>query len=330
MEKFAQLIRKHERFLLTTHVMPDGDGLGAEMALHGYLKKSGKRSIVLNASPTPEKFQLVDPKGEIQVFTPGQKLPQVEAVFVLDTSDWKMLGPLAEPIKALGVPVIFMDHHVPEIDNLDNHLIDEQYASTGELVYAFLRHLRADIDGDIALAVYVSILTDTASFRYKRTSARSHQIAAELLQKGVSPESVYQYIYARDSFAKIRLFGQVLADIRSTPDERIAWLVIPREMRDFHQATIEDTEAFVNQLTLMANVDIGIMFREDDDGRIKVSLRGRGEIPVIGIAKKFGGGGHRHAAGMKLQMSLVEAVRQVCEEATGFLAEAHPKTSKTA
>lgn len=330
MEKFAQLIRKHERFLLTTHVMPDGDGLGSEMALHGYLRKTGKRSIVMNASPTPEKFQLVDPRGEIQIFSPGQKLPAVEAVFVLDTSDWKMLGPMAEPIRALGVPVVFVDHHVPELDDLDNHLIDEQYASTGELVYAFLRHLRADIDGDIALAVYVSILTDTASFRYKRTSARSHQVAAELLQKGVSPESVYQYIYGRDSLAKIRLFGQVLADIKSSSDERIAWLIVPRDMRAFHKATVEDTEAFVNQLTLMANVDIGIMFREEDDGRIKVSLRGRGEIPVVGIAKKFGGGGHRHAAGMKLTMSLEEAVRQVCEEASSFLAETHPKKSRIA
>jgi phosphoesterase RecJ-like protein len=328
LEKLAQLIRKLDRFLITTHVFPDGDGLGAEMAMHNYLKKSGKRSTVLNLSPTPAKFQLVDPRHEIHVHTAGQPLPKVDAVIVMDTSDWKMLAHMADPVRALGVPVMFVDHHVSDIEDHDNHLIDEKYASTGELIYDFLRHLRADIDADIALAIYVSIVTDTSSFRFKRTTARSHTIAAELLQKGISPESVYQYIYARDSFAKIRLFGHVLERISASPDERMAWITIPKDIRNRYKATIEDTEAYVTQLTLMEGVEIGILFREDDDGRIKVSLRGRGEVPVIGIAKKFGGGGHRHAAGVKLSVSLDEAIRLICGEAQSFLDEFHPKTQK--
>lgn len=332
MESIANLIRQHETFLITTHVFPDGDGLGAEMALHGYLRKVGKRSFVWNASPTPEKFQLVDPRGEIHVFQDGEKLPKVDAVFVMDTSSWKMLGPLQGPIASLerrGTPVVFVDHHVPEIDRPERHLIDEQYGSTGELVYDFLRFLRADVDSEIALAIYVSIVTDTSSFRFKRTTARSHLIAAELLQKGVSPESVYQYIYARDSFAKIRLFGYVVEGIQATPDERVAWLTIPKSVRQYYKATIEDTESFVNQLTLMEHVEIGMLFREDDDGRVKLSLRGRGEVPVLGIAKKFGGGGHRHAAGAKLEMTLAEAVRQVTAEAKRFLEEFHPVSKKS-
>lgn len=325
MEKIARLLRKHSRFLLTTHVFPDGDGLGSEMALHLYLKKSGKHSIIMNSSATPAKFQIVDPKGEIQIFEEGTKLPAVDAVFVLDTNEMKMLGPMAEPVRALGVPVIFVDHHVPELDEPESHLIDEAYGSTGELVYDFLRFLRADIDSEMAIAIYVSIVTDTSSFRFKRTTARSHTIAAELLQKGVSPEAVYQYIYARDSFAKIRLFGRVLEGIKASPDERIAWLTIPRDMRHQYKATIEDTEAYVTQLTLMEGVEIGMLFREEDDGRIKVSLRGRGEVPVIGIAKKFGGGGHRHAAGIKMSCSLDEAIRLVYAEARSFLDEYAPK-----
>ncbi len=328
MEKFAQLIRKLDRFLITTHIFPDGDGLGSEMAMHFYLKKSGKKSTVLNLSPTPAKFQLVDPRNEIQLYTAGQKLPPVDAVLVMDTSDWKMLAGLADPIRALGVPIIFLDHHVSEIDDVDNHMIDEQYASTGELVYDFLRALKADIDAEMALAVYVSIVTDTSSFRFKRTTARSHTIAAELLQKGISPESVYQYIYARDSLAKIRLLGYVLEDIKTSSDERIAWLTVTREIRNQYKATIEDTEAFVGQLTLIDGIEIGMLFREDDDGRIKVSLRGKGEIPVIGIAKKFGGGGHRHAAGIKMQTTLDEAIRVVYAEARAFLDDFHPKPQK--
>ena len=306
--------------MITTHALPDGDGLGSEMAMHFYLKKIGKKSYVINSNPTPEKFQIVDPHQEIIVYDSGKALPQVDLVLVMDTNESKMLGPMEEAIRALKKPMIFVDHHVPDIEeNLDDHLIDEQYSSTGELVYSFLRHLKADIDSEIALAIYVSILTDTSSFRFKRTTARSHLIAAELLQKGVLPEEVYQQIYARDSFAKIRLFGKVLETIRTSEDGRIAWLTITKDMREHYKATIEDTEAFVNQLTLIEGVEIGLLFREEDDGRIKVSIRGNREVPVFGIAKKFGGGGHRHAAGVRLARPLDEVIRMLCDEARALL-----------
>lgn len=309
---------------MTTHINPDGDGLGSQMALHYYLKKTGKHSIVLNGSPTPEKFNLVDPRGEIQVFDQGQSLPKVDAVLVLDTSDYRMLGPMQAPLKALGVPIIFFDHHVPETDDVENHLIDEQYAATGELIYSFLRHLRADIDAEIALALYVSIVTDTGSFRFKRTSSRSHLIASELLQKGVSPERVFHEIYARDSLNKLKLFGHVMKHIKTRCEDRIAWVEVSRKDRDKYGASVEDTESYINQLSLIKGVDIALMFREEEDGRTKVSIRGTGEVAVVGIARKFGGGGHRHAAGMKMAVSMEKTIKQVLNEAEQLLAE-YPK-----
>lgn len=328
LEKFARVIRQSQRFLITTHALPDGDGLGSEIALYYYLKKMGKKVVLLNTHPTPKKFKLVDPKSEIAIYEPGAPLPSVDVVFVMDTNEFKMLGALEGPVRALGVPVIFVDHHVPDLENLEDHLIDEAYSSTGELVYNFLRYLRADIDAEMAMGIYVAIVTDTSSFRFKRTTARSHLITAELLQKGISPESVYQYIYGRDSFAKIRLFGHVLENIKTSPDERIAWLTVSNEMRQYYQATVEDTEAFVTQLTLIHGVDIGIFFREEENGTVKVSMRGNGEVPVIGIVKKFGGGGHRHAAGVRLNCTLDNAVRLIYEEARALLNELHPRGSK--
>jgi phosphoesterase RecJ-like protein len=284
----------------------------------------------VNTHATPTKFTLVDPRNEIQVHDPAKPLPKVDAVFVLDTNELKMLGRLEAAVRALDVPVIFVDHHVPHSDmDVDEHLIDEQFGSTGELVYSFLRHLRADVDAEMAMGIYVAIVTDTSSFRFKRTTGRSHMIAAELLQKGISPEQVYQHIYARDSFAKIRLFGHVLEGIKTSPDERIAWLTITKEMRQHYNATIEDTEAYVNQLTLIDGVDIGMLFREEDEGHVKVSIRGNGEIPVVGIAKKFGGGGHRHAAGVKrMETTLDEAIRLLYQEAQAVLQE-YPKKKKS-
>ncbi|MBI4403943.1 MAG: DHH family phosphoesterase [Deltaproteobacteria bacterium] len=319
LKKIAKIIRKNSSFLITTHAQPDGDGLGAQMALHFYLKKIGKQSLVINSDPTPPKFQLVDPRHEIQAYTPNMKLTPVDVVVVMDTHDWQMLGPMQPLIQSMKVPVIFIDHHVTELDEPNEHLIDEAFGSTGELVYTLLRWIKADIDTEMALALYVAIMTDTSSFRFKRTTAHSHLIASELLQKGVLPEQVYQSIYARDSISKVRLFGNVLENIQTSNHGRVAWLSVSRDTREKYQATIEDTEAFSNQLTLIAGVDIGIVFREDSESQIKVSLRGNGEIPVFGIAKKFGGGGHRHAAGMKINGTLQQAITQVCREANEVL-----------
>lgn len=321
MEKVAKIIQQHQKFLITTHSQPDGDGLGSEMALHWYLKKIGKKSVVMNTHPTPAKFHLVDPHEEIQVYRPLVRLPQVDCVFVMDTNELKMLGALEEPLRKMGVPTIFIDHHVPDLENLSEHLIDEAYGSTGELVYSFLRYLRAEVDAEMALAIYVAIVTDTGSFRFKRTTANSHRIAAELLQKGVLPEQVFSQIYARDSFAKVRLFGHVLEHVQKSDDGRIAWIIVPKELRERYQATVEDTESYVNSLSYLQGVDIGILFREEDDGRVKISLRGSSEVPVVGIAKKFGGGGHRHAAGAKLNQSLSEGVKAIVAEAQQLIAD---------
>jgi bifunctional oligoribonuclease and PAP phosphatase NrnA len=330
LKKVLEIIRKKKRFLLTTHVMPDGDGLGSEMALHRYLKSLGKDSWVINSSATPLKFELVDPKNEIRVVDATGKLPKADVVLVLDTHDPKMLGPMESLLRKLKVPILYLDHHVLDEDQVINkneyHFVDEKYGSTGELVYALLKSLKAKVDRSIALPLYVSILTDTGSFRFHRTTPTSHRVTAALLETGISPEDVYRRIYARDSFAKIRLFGHVLENVKTSEDERIAWLLITKKTRDRYNASVEDTEAFVNQLTLIEGVDVGILFREEDDGRIKVSLRGNRNIPILSVAKKFGGGGHHFAAGMRMSYSLDEAARLVCNEAKKLLKKAPLRT----
>ena len=293
--------------------------MGSEMALHLYLKKIGKSSRVLNTHATPSKFSLVDPRGEIEVYKAGSEVSPADVIFVLDTNDVNLLGALKKPLLAMKAPLIFVDHHVPEVEDLDNHLIDEQYAATGELTYEFLRHMRADIDSEIAMALYVSIVTDTGSFRFKRTTPRSHLIAAELLQKGVSPEVVFQHIFASNSIGKMKLLGELLRNIQTSSDGKVAWVTIPLELRKRYGASVEDTEAFINQVTLIEDLDVALMFREDEGGVVKVSMRGMGPVPVVGIAKKFGGGGHRHAAGMKVKMTLEDAVKKVCAEVESLL-----------
>jgi phosphoesterase RecJ-like protein len=322
LKKISDFIRKNRSFILTTHAVPDGDGLGSQVALHRTLLALGKKSTILNSHPTPAKFDLIDPQLEIRVYDGKSGLPRADGIFILDTHDCKMLGSLEAAIRATKIPVVFLDHHVPDtVGGLPKglHLIDESYGSTGELVFALLKDLKFPIDLAVALPLYVSILTDTGSFRFNRTTAHSHRVVAELLETGISPEDVYEKIYARDSFAKVRLLGHVLENVVTSEDDRVAWLTISKTMRDKFGASVEDTEAYVGHLTLLEKVDIGLLFREEDDGRIKVSFRGNRNLPILDLAKQFGGGGHRYSAGVRMDGPLEAAILRVSQAAVGYL-----------
>lgn len=312
MEATLEILRTGSRFLLTTHDLPDGDGLGSEMALHLALKQLGKTSYVLNPSETPEKFSLVDAQNEIRAYG-GEDLPTVDAVFILDTNEIEMMGSLAAPLKALGVPLVFVDHHVLDEVLPGPHFMDERYAATGEMVYALVKGLGARTEPAIALALYVAIVTDTAGFRYKRTSPESHRIASELLASGVEPEKVYRSIFARESTAKLKLLGHTLENLQTSEDGRIAWMTIHKADRKRYGATVEDTESFVGFVTLLRGVEIALLFREEDDGRVKISFRGLNNVPVVELAKRFGGGGHRFAAGARVSESLATVVTRVVD-----------------
>lgn len=311
MKSTLDILRSSNRLLVTTHDFPDGDGLGSQMALVRGLQSLGKTCHALNPGPTPEKFALVDPAQQIRIFTPGAPLPAVDAIVIVDTAELKLMGAMEAPIRAAGVPIVYVDHHTAEAPAGETHFVRETYAATGELVHALLSGLRVKLDEGMATALYVAIVTDTAGFRFKRTSPRSHRIAAQLLECGVKPETVYHQIYARESAQKMRLLGYALERLQVSPDGQIAWVTLPRAEREKFGATIEDTESFIGFLTVLQGVQIAALFREEDDGRTKVSLRGMGQTPVLEIARAAGGGGHVFAAGARVSRPMAEVAAQV-------------------
>ncbi len=313
MDNTLRSLRTLDRFLLTTHDYPDGDGLGSQVALHRALLKLGKHSVILNPGGTPEKFSIVDPEGQITVHSAAHTLPEFDAVVILDTNELKMLGSLVTPLQKQGKPFIFIDHHAPEAMPPGNHFVDERFAATGEMVFNLIQALGVELDGVMATALYVAIFTDTGGFRYRRTSALSHQIASALLSKGVEPETVHRAVFARESAAKMRLLGRTLENLELSQDGRVAWVSIPLDTRDSYGATIEDTESFIGFLTLLSGVEIAVLFREEEGNRVKVSLRGMGSRPILEIARALGGGGHRFAAGARLSGSLDSVIKKVLE-----------------
>jgi phosphoesterase RecJ-like protein len=319
-QSFKQAVLDAKRVLISTHALPDGDGLGAESALFHYLKRAKKACKVYNPDPLPKRYRFLDPKGQT-LLGPGEieAWDQFDLWIIVDTNDPRRLGPLWPELNLRAKRIIFLDHH-PEIEGTHSIqyppnasvVCDVRSSSIGEMLHRVFGELGlAKMNSDIALGLYVSVMTDTNSFRYARTTPAAHRIAGEMIENGVNPEEVYQNIYSSKELSHLHLLGRILQDTKATPSGEIAWIEMGLELRKTHKASADDTQSFLNLLLLLKDAEVVCLFREEDDGKIRVSIRSKGKIVVNRIAMELGGGGHDYAAGLALSAPLAKTVEAV-------------------
>jgi len=312
-----RIIDTFENFVLTTHVNPDGDGLGSEIALAEYLKSIGKHVTIINKSPIAYNYLFLDPFHEILVYDPHQHqslLEAAEAFFILDISDWERLREVGQFIQASPKPKICIDHHNCPYQFTDIDIIDASVSSTGELVYELLLELKAPFNKRMAEAIYTCILTDTGSFRFSNTTPRAHHIVAELIQKGVNSREIYQNVYEQNSPSKMKLLGLILQNLNFECSDRLVWFNVTQQMLAQTRAASWDTEGFADFPRSIQGVEISLMFIELERSKTKVSFRSKGKIPLNSVAMKLGGGGHEFASGALLQYPLKDCNKIVLEE----------------
>jgi phosphoesterase RecJ-like protein len=304
--------REARRFLITTHVNPDGDGLGAELGLWAYLKSRGKDVRIVNPDPLPPRYAFLEELGHYESYTPAEHeavIADRDIVVVLDISKWERLDGLGERLSRSDARTVCIDHHPFEANGMaDLYAVDLKAAATGQLVYEMIRAWNHEVDPVMATGFYVSILTDTGSFRFSNSDARAHRVAAELISLGLDPNDLYEKVYGNSSLARIRLLGEALSTLRVELEGNVILLVLSREMMDRHGALASDTEGFVDiARTVQGSEGVGLLM-ERADGKIKTSLRSKGRISVNRIATRFGGGGHELASGATLEGPLDEAI----------------------
>jgi phosphoesterase RecJ-like protein len=319
-QKFRQYLESAKRVLISTHLLPDGDGLGAEAALFHYLKRARKACRVYNPDPLPKRYRFLDPKGTFLLGPNEVELWDTCDLWVIvDTNDPRRLGKLWQELSLRSKKIVFLDHH-PEIEGTDAftyppHAMmvqDIEASSIGEMLYHLFGELDlAKINKDIALGLYVSVMTDTNSFRYARTTPLAHQIAAEMIELEVNPEEVYQAIYSSKDLSHLQLLGYVLQNVNVAAGGKIAWVEMGLELRKKHHASADDTQSFLNPLLLLKDAEVVCLFREEDDGTVRVSMKSKGRIPINRVAMELGGGGHEFASGMAIATPLDKAVEGV-------------------
>jgi phosphoesterase RecJ-like protein len=301
------------RVALTTHVNADGDGCGSVLALWHLLTAQGVRAAITNPTPFPERYQFLLEGAERADKTAAavKHLERADAIVVLDISDVGRLGHLGRVIDNSTAPVICVDHH-SSAGTLPAgpRLVDDTACATGELIYDIAQSCGWKMSSAAARGLYVAIMTDTGGFRFSNTTPRALRVAAYLLAKGVDPEEMYRRVYASESEGRIRLIAEVLETLVVELDRGLAWVTVPRGALERHGLSPDDLEGVVEFPRSVRGVRLALLFRSLANGRVKVSFRSKGDVDAAQLAERFGGGGHRKAAGASVagQMSEVQEV----------------------
>lgn len=311
---FGDLVRTHQRFLLTTHVRPDPDGLGSQLALADVLEGMGRQVQMVIASDWPPRYNFLDPERRIQRYTPpGIAHQQVEVIVVLDTGTWNQLGNFGDFMKASAAKKIVIDHHVSQDDLGAIHLKDTGAEATGRLVFEAAQALGQTLSKRAASCLFAALATDTGWFRHKNTTAATFALAEKLTQAGADPNYLYDEIYEQNTVARINLLGLVLQRLQVIEGGKIAFSEVFKDDYGKTGAIPQDTEDAVGYTRSIAGAEVGLLFLEQPAGGIKISFRSRSKVDVAKIAESFSGGGHRLASGATLHTSMAEAQKRVLD-----------------
>lgn len=322
-KKLIEILLHHSRFVLTTHVNPDGDGLGSELALAYFLGKLGKQATIINHSVTPDFFEFLDPESSIQKFVPqkhAQVVRDTEVIIILDTNQPARLRSLEKSVVESPALRVVIDHHLDPHPFAHHFLIDEDATSTGEIIYKLISGIdRTLMDKRIGDLLYAAIMTDTGSFRYPRTDSETHTILAHLLDLGADPTNIYAQIYETWSPGRMRLLGEALDSIKLLYNGKLAYMICSQQMFRETGTTEVETDNFTTYPMSVKGVVVGILINELENGT-KISFRSKGDIPINELAKEFGGGGHKNAAGARLfDKSLDETIQAVIARAEKYM-----------
>jgi phosphoesterase RecJ-like protein len=321
----ARLIDEYERFLVTTHVRPDGDALGSEVGMLGLLRQRGKDVRVVNTSRTPPRYDYLDPAGTLfehfgNTVQPGE-LADRQVVVILDLSSWNQLGDMAGYVREFAGPRLVIDHHVSQDDlGAYAYLKDTTADATATLVLRAARALGVEVTPEMAAGIITGIAMDTGWFRHPSTSPQTMRNAAELLECGAEVDEIYRLLFERNTLGRLQMMGEALAGLETDLDGQVVYTAVTLEMLERTGAIPADTEDLVDFTVSVRGARVGLLFIEQNRGGVKVSFRSRDGFDCAALAREFGGGGHKAAAGATVVLPLPEAVRVVLAALRGRLA----------
>lgn len=316
----VEFLRHHDRPLLMTHIRPDADGLGAQLALRDALGTLGKNARVAIASKLLPRYEFLDPQRKvIEDFKPAAFTDR-DSVVILDTGTWNQLGDFGDWLKKSPLPRAVVDHHHTQDELGGLRFVDTSAESTGRLAYEIVQALGVPLSQEMANYLFMAVATDTGWFRHPNATTPTFTLAAELTAAGANPTLLYEQLYEAAPLARLRLIGLALERLQVRCGGKVAFTEIYLADYPATGSVPGDTEELINFPRSVQRVEVALVFIEQIDGGTKVSLRAR-SVNVSKIAEQFGGGGHRLASGARTNKPLAEtrdAVLAAVETALGL------------
>jgi phosphoesterase RecJ-like protein len=313
LSQIVDAIRSRRRFVISSHARPDGDSIGSQLAMAYALREMGKDVAIVNADPAPGPLMAFPGVPDITI------APAVEGEFdgavIMECGDLQRTG-------VAGLDrffVINIDHHPGNSGFGQLRWFDAGAAACGEMVFDLVKALGVPLTVEIATHVYLAILTDTGSFHYSSISPRTFDICRETLEAGVDPVLVARNVYDSNNMGRLKLFGAVLSTMQIDSTGRIAIVYLDHEMARAAGGTYEDTEGLINLPLTVKEIQAVVFFKQNEGDEYRVSMRSKGEIDIGAVAKEFGGGGHKNAAGCTVSGGIDALQKLFVEKITGAI-----------
>jgi phosphoesterase RecJ-like protein len=302
--EIARTIRAAKRFAILSHVRPDGDALGSQLALALSIQNLGKSVVAWNEQGLPESFRFL--KESNLITTPPDEAQDFDLVIALDTASQQRLGSTLDAIRNAG-KWVNIDHHISNPGYGDLVYIDPGAPATGEIVYEFLRRENFPMPLAAADALYVAISTDTGSFRFSNTTARTFEVAAELIRSGVDAGNIAKKLYESYPKRRVQLLGKILPGAAFEADDKIASLTLTNQTKEDLKIQHDEIDGLIDYVRCVDSVVVALFFEELAEGKVRLSARSKSDkIDVNKICSEFGGGGHARAAGARIRGKLEE------------------------
>jgi phosphoesterase RecJ-like protein len=306
LSQVVELIENKNNFAITTHVRPDGDGIGSSLGLCWLLRSLGKNAEVIVSDGIPQTYYSLPGADEIVHVTRVEDA-KYEAIFVIECSDIERPG-----IENLENQfTVNIDHHSTCEHFGTINWIDPTASACGEMIYNLCKAIGGRISREIAECLYMALVTDTGSFHFPNTTDRTLKVASELVKAGVKPAKISEAVYNSYPWSRIELMSKVLGTVKRDASGRVAWMRQTLEMRESSGMMDGDNNGFVNIPLAAKEVIASIYMREVRPDFYRVSLRSKGEINVARIAERFGGGGHKNAAGLRIEGNWEDCEREI-------------------
>ena len=323
-DQFLEYLLSNQRIFITTHIRPDGDAIGSQLALGLFLKSLGKDVTMINSDDIPDNLSWMVGTDQILTFDQSidhrSRLDSADAIVVVDANALDRLGEIGKLIEHSRCSKFLIDHHTNPEPRFDHTYTRVSASSTAELIYELIAaHNPEAINEHIATALYVGIVTDTGSFRFSAVTPELHRIVADIIERGnLSPAPIHTAVYDNRSLSSLRLLSRALSTITLKYNNQVGYMVISQQLLNDLQTDSDQTDGFVNYALSIRTVNVALLFLETAKGT-KVSFRSKGDIAINEWARSLGGGGHKNASGAFLKKTLDAAVSEVIESAPRFL-----------